>query len=155
MSRRRAALVALAVGLPAVGLLTWALVAKGTSTPGPPPKVLGPVATPRVRAVAACRVVAQVQGFVAKNVASDTVFSYLDVAKRELELAAAQEPIWISLQSGVVSIDRGLREDDPGASELGIAIARDQCRSAGVRLPGSVAPEPAAPGPSGSVPPRP
>ena len=146
MSRRRNALIGLAVVLPAVSLLTWALAASDTSTPGAPPAVLVSGAS-GTRAAAACRVVAQVQDFVKDDVSSGTVFEYLRVATAELDLAAQQDPKWISLQSGVLSIERGLRNNDASATELGIAIARDQCRRAGVYLPGAVKPQatPSAP----------
>lgn len=143
---RRALLIAAVIVVPIVGLMTWALIAADTSSPGEPPTVLGAGARPVDRAAAACRVLAQVQGFVADNEDRDTVFAYLEVAKREIATAARQDPIYISLQSGIVSIDRGLREDDAGAAELGVAIARDQCRRADVYLPGSV--RPATPSPS-------
>ena len=82
------------------------------------------------------------QEFVKDNEDRDTVFGYLDVAKREIAVAAQQESIYLSLQSGIESIDRGLRTNDGPSSELGIAIARDQCRRANVYLPGSVRPSP-------------
>lgn len=138
---RRALLVTAAIVVPVAGLVTWALVAADTSTPAAPRPMLGPSARPVERAAAACRDVERVQSFVADNESRDTVFAYLQVAQQELAVAAQQEPIWISLQSGVMSLDKGLREDDSSASELGIAIARDQCRRANVYLPGSVRPE--------------
>lgn len=148
---RRALLIAAAIVVPILGLMTWALVAADTSSPGEPPTVLGVGARPVDRAAAACRVVAQVQEFVVDDEDSDTVFAYLEVAKREIGTAAQQEPIYISLQSGIESIDQGLRKNDAASSELGIAIARDQCRRANVYLPGSVRPEAPSSSPSASV----
>jgi hypothetical protein len=145
---RRALVVTAAIVVPVVGLMTWALVAADTSSPGKPPALLGPGARPIDRAGAACRVVEKVMGFVEDNEDRDTVFAFLEVAKREIGLAAEGEPIYISLQSGIVSVDKGLREDDAGATELGIAIARDQCRRANVFLPGSVRPEQPSPEPT-------
>jgi hypothetical protein len=139
----RAVAIAAVVVVPVLGLMTWALLAADHRSPDRPPAVLGAGARPVDRAAAACRVVEDVQGFVKDDEDSDTVFAYLTVASQELALAAQGDPSWLSLQSGVTSIQKGLREDDAGASELGIAIARDQCRRAKVYLPGSVRPQPA------------
>lgn len=127
--------------MPVVGVATWAIASSYRTTPQHAPGLLPAGSQPVQRAAAACHDVAKVQGFVASNADRDTVFDYLKVAEAELAIAAQAEPIWISLQSGVMSIDRGLRHDDAGASELGIAIARDQCRRAGIYLEGAVRPE--------------
>lgn len=130
--------MALAIVGPILGLATWALVVGfRPSAPTPPP--LRPAGTaPRLRAAAACHDLAAVQHLVATDADRDSVLAYLAAAHQELAIAAAAEPLWLSLQSGVASLDRGLRHDDAAASELGIAIARDQCRRAGVYLAGSV-----------------
>jgi hypothetical protein len=146
MNKRAVALFAV-IAVPVVALMVWALASADTSKPGQPPALLPSGARPVDRAASACRVIEDVQGFVKDNEDRDVVFDYLAVANREMALAAQSEPIWISLQSGMTSIEKGLREDDAGATELGIAIARDQCRRAGIYLPGSVRPE-ASPTPS-------
>jgi hypothetical protein len=94
------------------------------------------------RAAAACHDLESVMSQVQHNASKDRVFAFLDAARREIALAAESEPIWLSLQSGLDSIKRGFERNDEASSELGIAIARDQCRRANVYLPGSVSPQP-------------
>lgn len=136
----RNAVLAAAIAVPVVGMAAWAIGSSYRGTPERPPALLPTGATPVQRAAAACHDVERVQAFVAENADSATVFAYLDAATREIALAAEQQPMWLSLQSGIASLDRGLRRNDAGSSELGIAIARDECRNANVYLPGSVRP---------------
>jgi hypothetical protein len=113
------------------------------------PSPLSVGTAPMQRARIACGHVKSVQAMVKADSSGQLVFAYLDAAVAEISVAAQTEPIWISLQSGIESIRRGLREDKQADSELGIAIARDQCRRAGVFLLGAVRPEP-PPAPAGS-----
>lgn len=111
------------------------------------PSPLSVGTSPQERARIACREIEAVQAQVKANAERELVFGYMDAAVGEVSVAARTDPVWISLQSGIESLRRGLRTDDEAASELGIAIARDQCRRAGVYLPGAVSPEPEPGGP--------
>ena len=108
------------------------------SPPKRPPRGFAAGASPTQHAQQGCQEISEVQAEVKANGDKDRVFAFLDAARKELAAAASGDPVWLSLQSGVESLSRGLRKDDADASTLGIAIARDQCRRAGVFLPGSV-----------------
>src|SRR3954469_3606831 len=131
MLRRRslaAALVVMGLALSATGCDSD----KDSDVPTALPSPLSVGTAPTQRARIACGHVEAVQARVKANSSQRLVFAYLDAAVAEISVAAQTEPIWISLQSGIESIRRGLQKDDQAASELGIAIARDQCRRAGV-----------------------
>lgn len=128
------------VVLATTGLAACASQVEEDHYPTARPVALPKAAAPTARAQLACQYVAAVQKQAKGNADRELVFSYLDAAVREISLAARTEPIWISLQSGIESIQHGLQRDDEAASELGIAIARDQCRRAEVYLPGAVRP---------------
>lgn len=133
--QRLGALLALLV---VAAVVAGVLVFSDDSSPKRPPRPFQIGATAVQHARQGCQEVAEVQAEVKADGDKDRVFAYLDAARQELAAAASAEPIWLSLQSGVESINRGLRRDDADASALGIAIARDQCRRAGVFLPGAV-----------------
>jgi uncharacterized protein YbjT (DUF2867 family) len=142
MSRRRLIVIAVAALSLVGGLAAWGALAPGHGRPKPPPALLPVGTAPVARAAAACHDLESVMAQVTHNASKDRVFSFLDAGRLEIALAAESEPIWLSLQSGLDSIKRGFERNDEASSELGIAIARDQCRRASVYLPGSVTPEP-------------
>ena len=81
---------------------------------------------------AACENMDSVQKLVKGDASANEVFSYLNTAANQIASAANSDPVWISLQSGIDSVQTGLQKNDANSSSLGIAIVRDQCRRAGV-----------------------
>lgn len=150
MTCTRLVVSALVVAMVATGLAGCERDSRDDDAPTTRPSPLSVGTSPQERARIACLDIEAVQAQVTANTERDLVFAYLDASVREISLAARNDPIWISLQSGIESVRRGLQTDDEAASELGIAIARDQCRRAGVYLPGAVSPEPE---PTGHAPP--
>jgi cytochrome c1 len=147
MNRKAAVAVSATVVLLA-GLTTWGLLDRSSSSSEPDgPRAFVPGATPAQHAKAACDDIHVVQQLVRDNGSKDLTFTYLAAAREEMNAASSADPVWISLQSGVESIYRGLSKNEAAASELGIAIARDQCRRTGVFLDGSVGSPTASPSP--------
>ncbi len=142
MKLSRPTIIAAAIAVPVVGVGSWTVMTSYRQAPEKPPPLLGATARPVERAAVACKDIAEVQRLVGRNADRDSVLAYLSVAQQEIALAAQGDPLWLSLQSGIESINKGLRQDEEPASELGIAIARDQCRRAGIYLEGSVHPSP-------------
>jgi hypothetical protein len=142
---RRAKWIAGGVCVLLAGGIT-ALATLSTTKPGPAPSVTTAGASPNAQARAACLNMAGVQQLVRANANEVQVFDYLDPAETEIAAAAQADSVWLSLQSGIDSLAQGLRNDQAGPAQLGIAIVRDQCRRTGVQLARFPSPQPGEPG---------
>jgi hypothetical protein len=71
---------------------------------------------------------------VRQDAAAHTVLRYVRVAVTDSSDAAAADPTWRSLQSGITAIQQGFDTDNGAMTTLGIAIVRDQCRRTGLEL---------------------
>ncbi len=123
------------VGLAAI-VVVLLLVKVGSSEPRPvPPPVLATRSqSSGVMAHGACADVADVQRMVRQDAAAHTVLRYVRVAVTDSSDAAAADPTWRSLQSGITAIQQGFDTDNGAMTTLGIAIVRDQCRRTGLEL---------------------
>ena len=133
--RRRARLAWIVGTLIVAGVVVIAIVfgRSGPQSPGSP-QLTVPGAPPGLQAQTACANLREVQQLIRTNGAASRVLAFLDAAQTQINAAVAGDPSWLSLQSGIASLERGLRRDDTSATEVGIAIVRDQCRRAGVDL---------------------
>jgi hypothetical protein len=100
----------------------------------PGPRNAGPVASADDHAATACQDLQHLQRLVADDAEASLVLRYSAAGADDANQAARLESRWLSLASGAMQIDDGLRHDDAKATALGIAITRSQCRLAGVQL---------------------
>lgn len=128
---RTAAAVAVAAGVIA-GVTVWGALDGGAAMPSRAPEPTS--ATSAHDAHAACLDMKAFQQLVQQNGSATDVQAYLRTAVANITMAADRDQRWLSLQSGIASVQRGVSTDDADASQLGIAIVRDQCRQAGVSL---------------------
>lgn len=82
----------------------------------------------RTAATASCRHIARFEDLIDDDAGTRAVLEALARAEQDAERAAAGDPIWVALASGVQSIRVALDTDSPGAARIGIDVVRTECR---------------------------
>ncbi len=124
--QRRLLLVLAAVVVAGLAAATYLLAREPAGQPSVPTEQA------QARAVGSCRELAHFDELIRSNASSTEVRAVLDRAVRQARVAAAADPIWLSLAGGAQSLQLALDADDARAARVGIDVVRSACRPTGV-----------------------
>jgi hypothetical protein len=107
-------------------LVVLLVLAACTSQPEPPP-----LRTAAQDAAQACVRLRLVEQGVRANAAADDVRTDLAEARRLAGTAAVRDQRWVALSGGIAALDEAVARDDAVAAATGLAVALQECRTAG------------------------
>lgn len=78
-------------------------------------------------AAEACARLRLVEQGVRADASGETVLLELARARAAAQAASERDPRWVALAGGVAALDEAVRADDPGATSVGLRVARAEC----------------------------